>query len=104
MKSLEDGESAFSLMFDTHYGMCERRVTTRPHPFASSEGGPSIALVAAIVASGVSAISSHSLSAWQLVPATPVGALVALGELWVAIKWLGRVFARTHLAQIDPPG
>jgi hypothetical protein len=60
--------------------------------------------VATIVASGMSALSSHSISVWQFVPATPVGALVALGELWVAIKWLGRVFARTDLAQIDPPG
>jgi ABC-2 type transport system permease protein len=60
--------------------------------------------VATIVASGLSAVSSHSISVWQFVPATPVGALVALGELWIAIKWLGRVFARTDLAQIDPPG
>ncbi|MDB4911708.1 MAG: hypothetical protein JWO39_2531, partial [Gemmatimonadetes bacterium] len=60
--------------------------------------------VATLVASGLSAVSSHSISVWQFVPATPVGALVALGELWIAIKWLGRVFARTDLAQIDPPG
>jgi ABC-2 type transport system permease protein len=60
--------------------------------------------VATAVASGLSAVSSHSISVWQFVPATPVGALVALGELWVAIKWLGRVFARTDLAQIEPPG
>jgi hypothetical protein len=61
-------------------------------------------LVATIVASGLSAVWSHSMSVWQFVPATPVGALVALGELWIAIKWLGRVFARTDLAQIEPPG
>jgi ABC-2 type transport system permease protein len=60
--------------------------------------------VATIVASGLSAVSSHSLSAWYFVPAAPVGALVALGELWLAIRWLGRVFARTDLAQIEPPG
>jgi hypothetical protein len=33
-----------------------------------------------------------------------VGALVTIGELWIAITWLGRVFARTDLAQIEPPG
>jgi ABC-2 type transport system permease protein len=60
--------------------------------------------VATLVASGLSAVSSRSISAWQFVPATPVGALVALGELWIVIKWLGRVFARTDLAQIEPPG
>jgi ABC-2 type transport system permease protein len=60
--------------------------------------------VATIVASGLTALSSHSIGVWQFVPATPVGALVALGELWLAIKWLGRVFARTDLAQIEPPG
>jgi hypothetical protein len=29
---------------------------------------------------------------------------VALGELWLAVNWLGRVLARTDLAQIEPPG
>jgi ABC-2 type transport system permease protein len=61
-------------------------------------------IVATIVASGVSAISSRAISIWYFVPAVPVGALVALGELWFVMKWLGRVFARTDLAQIDPPG
>lgn len=60
--------------------------------------------VAIIVASGVTALSSHSIGVWQFIPAAPMGALVALGELWLAIKWLGRVFARTDLAQIEPPG
>jgi hypothetical protein len=56
-----------------------------------------------LVASGVSAISSHALSVWAFVPAAPVAALVAFGELWLVIRWLGRVFARTDLSQIDPP-
>ena len=61
-------------------------------------------IVATLVAGGVSAMSSHSLNAWAFVPAAPVGALVAFGELWLAIKWLGRMFMRTDLAQIEPPG
>jgi putative ABC exporter len=60
--------------------------------------------VATIVASGVSAISSRAISIWYFVPAVPVGALVAVGELWFVMKWLGRVLARTDLAQIEPPG
>lgn len=61
-------------------------------------------IVATLVASGVSAMTAHSLNAWAFVPAAPVGALVALGELWLVIKWLGRMFARTDIAQIEPPG
>jgi ABC-2 type transport system permease protein len=60
-------------------------------------------LFAVLVASGVSALSSRALSAWAFVPAAPVAALVALGELWLVVRWLGRVFARTDLAQIQPP-
>jgi hypothetical protein len=60
--------------------------------------------VATIVASGASAVSSRAISVWHFVPAVPVGSLVALGELWLAVKWLGRVLARTDLAQIEPPG
>ena len=60
-------------------------------------------VVATLIASGVSAAASQSLNAWAFVPAAPIGALVAFGELWLAIKWLGRVFARTDLAQIEPP-
>jgi hypothetical protein len=60
-------------------------------------------IVTLIVASGVSALSTHSLSVWHFVPGAPVGALIALGELWLVIKWLGRVFTRTDLAQIEPP-
>ncbi|MBK5188183.1 MAG: hypothetical protein JJD97_08040 [Gemmatimonadaceae bacterium] len=61
-------------------------------------------LVAIIVASAIGAATSHPLGAWSFVPAAPVGALVAVGELWLVVKWLGRVFARTDLAQIEPPG
>jgi ABC-2 type transport system permease protein len=61
-------------------------------------------VVATLVASGVSAAAARSLNAWAFVPAAPIGALVAVGELWLVIKWLGRVFARTDLAQIEPPG
>ncbi|HEY2898300.1 MAG TPA: hypothetical protein VGJ12_14265, partial [Gemmatimonadaceae bacterium] len=61
-------------------------------------------IVTTIVASGVSTVSSRAISVWYFVPAAPVGALVAIGELWLTIKWLGRVFARTDLAQIEPPG
>jgi hypothetical protein len=60
--------------------------------------------VATIVASGVSAASSRAINLWYFVPAAPVAALVAIGEIWFAIRWLGRVFARTDLAQIEPPG
>jgi ABC-2 type transport system permease protein len=61
-------------------------------------------IVATLVASGVSTMTSHSLNAWAFVPAAPVGALVACGELWLVIKWLGHMFARTDIAQIEPPG
>jgi hypothetical protein len=61
-------------------------------------------IVATLVAGGVSAMTSHSLNAWAFVPAAPIGALVAFGELWLVIKWLGRMFARTDIAQIEPPG
>ena len=61
-------------------------------------------VVATLLASGVSAAASRSLNAWAFVPAAPIGALVAFGELWLVIKWLGRAFARTDLAQIEPPG
>jgi len=61
-------------------------------------------IVATLVASGVSAMTSHSLNSWAFVPAAPVGALVAFGELWLVIKWLGRMFMHTDLAQIEPPG
>ena len=60
--------------------------------------------VATLVAGAVSAVTSHAVSVWSFVPAAPVGALVVIGELSLAIKWLGRVFARTDLAQIEPPG
>jgi hypothetical protein len=60
-------------------------------------------VVAVLVASGVSAGASRTLDAWAFVVATPAGALVAFGELWLVIRWLGRVFARTDLAQIEPP-
>lgn len=59
--------------------------------------------VTMLVATGVSAIGPHRISAWDFVPAVPIGALVAAGELWLTVKWLGRVFARTDLAQIEPP-
>ncbi len=59
--------------------------------------------VATVVASGVHVLSSHTLLLWSFVPAVPVGAFVALVELWLVIKWLGRAFARTDLAQIEPP-
>ena len=60
-------------------------------------------IVTTLVASGLGAASSRSMNLWAFVPAAPIGALVALGELWLVIKWLGRVFARTDLAQIEPP-
>jgi hypothetical protein len=59
--------------------------------------------VAAVVAEAVSAVTGHALSVWSFIPAAPVAALVVLGELWLVIKWLGRVFGRTDLAQIEPP-
>ena len=61
-------------------------------------------IVSTLVASGLSALMSRSLGVWAFVPAAPVGALVAFGELWLVIRWLGRVFGRTDLAQIEPPG
>lgn len=60
-------------------------------------------IVTTVVASGLSTVASHKIGAWDFVPAVPVGALVVAGELWLTIKWLGRVFARTDLAQIEPP-
>lgn len=61
-------------------------------------------IVAMLVATTVNAWSGRPLGVWSFVPAAPIGALVVLGELWLVIKWLGRVFARTDLAQIEPPG
>ena len=61
-------------------------------------------LIASLVAGAVSALSTHAMNVWSFVPAAPVGALVVVGELWLVINWLGRVFARTDLAQIEPPG
>jgi ABC-2 type transport system permease protein len=61
-------------------------------------------IVATLAASAVSALSSRTIGIWHFVPAVPVGALVAIGELWIAITWLGRVFARTDHAQIEPQG
>ena len=60
-------------------------------------------VVATLVAAGVTALTARPLDAWAFVPAAPVGALIAFGELWLVIVWLGRVFARTDLAQIEPP-
>jgi ABC-2 type transport system permease protein len=60
--------------------------------------------VTILVASGVSAASSRAITIWQFVPAAPLGALVALGELWLTIRWLGHIFARTDHAQIEAPG
>jgi len=59
--------------------------------------------VTTLVASGLSAVASHRIGVWDFVLAVPEGALVVVGELWLTIKWLGRVFARTDLAQIEPP-
>lgn len=59
--------------------------------------------VTVLVASGLSAVGSHRVGVWDFVAAVPVGALVVAGELWLTITWLGRVFARTDLAQIEPP-
>ncbi|MEP7086198.1 MAG: putative ABC exporter domain-containing protein [Gemmatimonadota bacterium] len=61
-------------------------------------------IVSALLASGLSALVSRPLDIWAFVVTAPVGALLALAELWLVIKWLGRVFARTDLAQIEPPG
>lgn len=58
---------------------------------------------AVAVAAAVSATTSQAVSVWSFVPAAPVAALVVLGELWLIIRWLGRVFARTDLAQIEAP-
>jgi ABC-2 type transport system permease protein len=61
-------------------------------------------LVAALLIAGaVSAVSSHAVSVWSFVPAAPFGAMVVIVELWFIVRWLGRVFARTDLAQIEPP-
>jgi ABC-2 type transport system permease protein len=60
--------------------------------------------VATLVASGASSLASRPLDVWAFAVATPVGALVAFGEQWLVIAWLGRVFGRTDLAQIEPPG
>jgi hypothetical protein len=61
-------------------------------------------IVAALVASAVDAWTKQPMGIWSFVPAAPIAALVVFGELWLVIKWLGRVFARTDLAQIEPPG
>ena len=61
-------------------------------------------LAATAVAGAVSAVTAREIGAWSFVPAAPVASLVVALELWLAIKWLGRVFARTDLAQIEPPG
>ncbi|MBA2683686.1 MAG: hypothetical protein H0U66_04280 [Gemmatimonadaceae bacterium] len=61
-------------------------------------------IVSAFLASGLSVLVSRPLDIWAFVFTAPVGALLALAELWLVIKWLGRVFARTDLAQIEPPG
>jgi ABC-2 type transport system permease protein len=62
-------------------------------------------LVAALLVAGaVSAVTSRAMNVWSFVPAAPVASLVVIAELWLAIRWLGRVFARTDLAQIEPPG
>ncbi|HEV7706329.1 MAG TPA: putative ABC exporter domain-containing protein [Gemmatimonadaceae bacterium] len=60
-------------------------------------------LAMAAVAGLVSAVTSHAMNVWSFVPAAPVGAVVVAGELSLVLKWLGRVFARTDLAQIEPP-
>lgn len=60
-------------------------------------------VVTILVASGVSTASARGLNAWDFVVGAPAGAVVAFVELWLAIQWLARVFARTDLAQIEPP-
>ena len=40
----------------------------------------------------------------ETVAAAPIAALIAFGELWLVVKWLGGIFVRTDLAQIEPPG
>ncbi|MDQ2768321.1 MAG: hypothetical protein M3Y30_14350, partial [Gemmatimonadota bacterium] len=59
---------------------------------------------AVVIAGAVSAVTSHAMNVWSFVPAAPVGALVVAGELWLVIRWLGRVFARTDISQIESPG
>ncbi|MGH7622625.1 MAG: hypothetical protein ACREMU_09830, partial [Gemmatimonadaceae bacterium] len=61
-------------------------------------------IVAALVAGAVDAWTGRPMSVWSFVPAAPLSALVVFGELWLVMTWLGRVFARTDPAQIDPPG
>ncbi|HXT49187.1 MAG TPA: putative ABC exporter domain-containing protein [Gemmatimonadaceae bacterium] len=61
-------------------------------------------IVTVLVAGAVDSLTGRTMSIWSFVPAAPVGALLVLGELWLVLGWLGRVFARTDLAQIDPPG
>lgn len=61
-------------------------------------------MAATLVAGAIGALTGRGINAWAFVPAAPIGALVACGELWLVIRWLGRVFARTDLAQIEPPG
>jgi ABC-2 type transport system permease protein len=34
---------------------------------------------------------------WALVPAAAIGAVVAAGELWLIVRWLGGIFARTSI-------
>jgi putative ABC exporter len=60
--------------------------------------------VATMVAAALSTASSRPLDAWTFVPAAPIAGLIAFGELWLVVKWLGRIFARTDLAQIEAPG
>ena len=60
-------------------------------------------LATTAVAGVVTAVTSHAMSVWSFVPAAPVGAVVVAGELWLVLRWLGRVFTRTDLAQIEPP-
>jgi hypothetical protein len=61
-------------------------------------------IVGLLVAGAVDTFTGHSMAVWSFVPAAPASALVVLGELWLVLIWLGRVFARTDVAQIDPPG
>jgi ABC-2 type transport system permease protein len=59
-------------------------------------------MLAALLVAGVAGASPrHAPNAWAFVAAAPAGALVACGELWLVLRWLGRVFARTDLAQIE---
>ena len=61
-------------------------------------------IVAGVVASLVDAWTGRAMGVWSFVPAAPLAALVVFLELWAVITWLGGVFARTDLAQIESPG